>query len=326
MHAQNYTATESLHDGLQTVSLADAERQTRVSVLVSIGNNAYEMSVNGVNLFWSPLGSITEQKAKPSMLGNPFLAPWANRLDREGYSWNGRAVALQSTFANYRKDANGLPIHGLLVYSPYWQLIEAKAGAKSAWCTSRLEFWRHADLMAQFPWAHTIEMTYRLSNGELSVETVLRNHTHEAMPVSIGYHPYFRVTDAPRDEWTVTLPVTDQVVLSEKLVPTGERRPSPHQGEVKLKGVTLDDVFTGLTGQREFVLRGARQTVTVTYGPKYPVAVVFAPPGRDFVCFEPMAGITNAINLYAAGKYPELQSIPAGGEWRETFTIKASGF
>ena len=26
------------------------------------------------------------------------------------------------------------------------------------------------------------------------------------------------------------------------------------------------------------------------YGPKYPVAVVYSPNGRDFICFEPMTG------------------------------------
>ena len=37
--------------------------------------------------------------------------------------------------------------------------------------TSRLEFFRLPDYMAQFPFAHTIDMTYRLANGVLEVET-----------------------------------------------------------------------------------------------------------------------------------------------------------
>ena len=34
---------------------------------------------------------------------------------------------------------------------------------------------------------------------------------------------------------------------------------------------------------------GERQSIAVAYGPKYPVAVVYAPLDRDFICFEPMA-------------------------------------
>jgi aldose 1-epimerase len=50
------------------------------------------------------------------------------------------------------------------------------------------------------------------------------------------------------------------------------------------------------------------------------------PKGRDFLCFEPMAAITNALNLAHAGIYKQLQSIPPGGLWRESFWIRPSGF
>jgi aldose 1-epimerase len=39
-----------------------------------------------------------------------------------------------------------------------------------------------------------------------------------------------------------------------------------------------------------------------------------------------MAAVTNGFNLAHEGIYKELQSVPAGGEWRESFWIEASGF
>ena len=39
-----------------------------------------------------------------------------------------------------------------------------------------------------------------------------------------------------------------------------------------------------------------------------------------------MAGITDALNLAQKGLYKELQSIPAGGIWQESFWIRPSGF
>jgi aldose 1-epimerase len=54
--------------------------------------------------------------------------------------------------------------------------------------------------------------------------------------------------------------------------------------------------------------------------------VVYAPPGRDFICFEPMTGITNAMNLAHAGKYKDLQTVPPGGKWKESFFIVPAGF
>ena len=64
-------------------------------------------------------------------------------------------------------------------------------------------------------------------------------------------------------------------------------------------------------------------------GPNYRSVVIYAPkpvgvagraaasagmPGQaNYICFEPMAGITNAMNLAHKGLYKELQSIPPGG-------------
>src|SRR5438045_4945390 len=89
-------------------------------------------------------------------------------------------------------------------------------------------------------------MTYRLTEGVLQVETTLFNHSTEPMPVAIGYHPYFQVHDAPRDEWTVHLAARDKLTLSAELIPTGERTPVQYPEPLSLKDVKLDDVFSTL--------------------------------------------------------------------------------
>lgn len=328
--AENYTATRVLRDGIETVRLTDSQKNTEVTIVPSVGNTAVEMKVNGTNVFWFPPSSLAEYKAKPVFSGNPFLAPWANRLDHHGFYANGKHYSLDKDLKNYRADSSNQPIHGLIQYSDKWTVVEHKADDKGAFVRSRLEFWRHPDYMAQFPFAHTIEMTYRLAGGVLEVETAIENHAAEAMPVSVGYHPYFKIHDAPRDTWTVQLPAKEAVVLSAQLVPTGESKPLPYASPLKLAGVALDDVMTGLVrrddGRAEFSVQGAKQKISVLYGPKYPIAVVYAPPGRDFICFEPMTGPTNAFNLHHAGKYTQLQSIPPGGRWRESFWVVPSGF
>ena len=57
--------------------------------------------------------------------------------------------------------------------------------------------------MKQWPFAHTIDVTYRLQDGTLEVLTKVTNHATEPMPVSLGWHPYYQLTDSPREEWTV---------------------------------------------------------------------------------------------------------------------------
>ncbi|MEJ7609507.1 MAG: aldose 1-epimerase [Bryobacteraceae bacterium] len=328
--ATNYTAEKATRDGFEVIRLADAFQKTEVSIVPAIGNNAFEMKVNGKNIFVFPYATLSEFKAKPSLAGNPLLAPWANRLDHEGFYANGKHYALDMAHNNVRLDGRKKPIHGLLAYASEWKVISLRGDDKAAEVTSRLEFWRYPSYMAQFPFAHTIEMIYRLRDGILEVETVIENHAMEAMPLSIGYHPYFKLSDVPRDEWKVQVPVREQYVLSGELVPTGEMKAIGSPIEASLKGIKLDDVYGGLirgeSGRSEFSVQGKKERIAVLFGAKYPVAVVYAPEGRDFICFEPMTGPTNAFNLQQAGKYKDLQSVDPGESWRESYWIHPTGF
>lgn len=326
----NYTARKMTVDGIDAVQLGDAAHRMEVSIAPSIGNMAYEILVGGKNILWFPFHSPADFKEKPTFCGVPFLAPWANRIDGDFFWANGKKYLLNLDLGNVRRDNHQKPIHGLLNFSSAWELIAVTADDRTASATSRLEFWKHPEMMAQFPFAHTITMTYRLANGEVEVETVIENQSTENMPVAIGYHPYFRVDDASRDRWKVHLAARDHVVLNDQLIPTGEHKPVDFADPKLLKHTQLDDVFSGLIrgadGRAHFWVEGARQRISVIYGPKYTVAVVYAPPGREFICFEPMAAITNAFNLAHSGIYRELQSVAPGTQWKESFWIRPSGF
>jgi galactose mutarotase-like enzyme len=123
-----------------------------------------------------------------------------------------------------------------------------------------------------------------------------------------------------------TWPPRAHLVFNGQLIPTGERKPVETSDPHALEHGQLDDVFSDLVrdgdGRARFWVEGLRQRVTVAYGPRYPVAVVYAPQGQEFICFEPMAAVTNAFNLAQAGLYQDLQTIPPGGGWRESFWIE----
>ena len=324
--AANYSAQKLSVDGFEIVRLKDTARNVEVSIVPAIGNNAYDMKVNGKPVLWSPYQSLADFKAKPVLLGIPFLSPWANRLDQDAFYANGKKYLLNPGLANLRYDPNHQPIHGLVAFASEWEVIRTMADEQGAEVTSRLEFWKHPEWMAQFPFAHTIEMTHRLSNGVLEVRTSIHNLSVEAMPVSVAFHPYYQLTDAPRDDWRVHLAVKSHYTLSGKLIPTGEQTPVTLPDPVGLSGKQLDDVFGEVTASDEFWVQGRSQKIAIRFGPKYKVAVVYAPPGRNYICFEPMSAVTNAFNLQQAGVYKELQSIPPGDTWQESFWVHPSGF
>ncbi len=364
--AQPYDARR---DG-DIVQLEDKASQTVVSIITSVGNMAYGMTVKSHNILRFPFASIDDYKARPARVGIPLLAPWGNRLDEQAFYANGRRYAFDMQLGNI---TGAIPIHGFMSLTDQWQIIELKHDGSAAWLTSRLEAYRQPSWMRQWPFAHTIEMTYRLENGVLEVRTTVTNHAVEPMPVALGYHPWFQLTDSPREEWTISVPARTRWLLSHQKVPTGVTEPTDAflpDFRGALKDYNIDDVFTDLVrdaqGRVTATLKGRRQQIEMTQGPNFKAMIVYSPnpmntgrgsqipppdpnppaeapaqAGRgtgpvpapanplatpNFICFEPMAGITNALNLAHRGIYKELQYIPPGGKWHESFWIKPSGF
>jgi aldose 1-epimerase len=330
--AQNYSSQRTSEQGITVIHLADAARGVEVTVLPSFGNRVSEMKVHGKNILYFPVSDLSELQKSPNLNGVPFLAPWANRLNEDDFWANDKKYTFNMTLGNVR--SNPVPIHGLLMNSDLWEVGEVKADGKSAWVTSRLRFWKHPELMAQWPFAHEYEMTYRLADGTLEVKVTVTNLSTEAMPIALGYHPYYRIPDVPRDEWTASIPARKIVIADSRLVATGEFKPYDLPSPLPLKGHPLDTGFTDLErdaqGRAHFSIEARGMKVETLFGPKFPAAVIFAPPApagetRDFICFEPMTGITNAINLHHDGKYPDLQSVAPGAKWSESFWIRSSG-
>ena len=336
--AQRYTARQTG----ETVELRDAQTDTVISILPSMGNVAFEMKVKGHNVLRWPYASLEEFKGKPGLNGVPFLAPWANRLDEQAFYANGKRYAFDMELGNVR---GKIPIHGFVTFSPLWKVMEVKADSTSARATSRLEFHRNPAFIKQFPFAHTIDMTYILQDGVMQVATRIENLSTDPMPVSIGFHPYFQLTDSLRDDWTISVGAKTHWLLDTTKVPTGQTQPIesvfPDPKVIPLKDYDLDHVFGDLvrdgSGKAVMTMKGKAQQLDVVLGPNYRAMVIYAPKpaagttgaaaaSRNFICFEPMVGITNAMNLAHKGLYKDLQTVAPGGTWEESFWVRARGF
>lgn len=327
--APRFTAASGMEGGVPIIRLTDAARGVEVAIVPSLGNRAYRIAVHGKNLLFFPT-DLAAMKAspKPAFNGIPFLAPWGNRIPGGGFWANGNRYTFNPAVGNL-SISNGIAIHGLLTASPLWEVRETQADATSAHVTSRLEFWRHPELMANWPFAHEYLMTYRLTDSGLEVATTIRNLGAEPMPIVIGYHPYFQIPDVPRARCQIHIPARKHVDMDKDLVATGALTATHFTDQVSLGDQTFDDGFTDLvrdaSGRAHFSLTGAGKELEVVFGPKYRVGLVYAPPQKEFVCFEPMAAITDGINLAHDGKYSELQSVAPQQEWRETFSIHFRG-
>lgn len=201
--AQNYKVEQTTDHGVDIVRLTDAAHGVEVTVVPSIGNRATEMKVHGKNILYFASTDVGDFKERPRLSGIPFLAPWADLLNEPGFWANGKHYHFNMDLGNVR---GNLPGHGLLINSPLWHVTEVASDSHSAHVTSRLEFWKDPDLMAQWPFAHEYEMTYGLANGVLEVRITVTNLSTESMPLVVGFHPFYQVPDIPRDEWMARIP------------------------------------------------------------------------------------------------------------------------
>ena len=291
------------------VRLTDAAHGVEVSIVPSIGNRAYEMKVHGKNILYFPSADVGEFQKRPRLSRHSFPRALGRPVERAGLLGERQKVRVQHGLGNVR---GNMPIHGLLVNSPLWRVTEVAADARSAHVTSRLEFWKYPDLMAQWPFAHEYEMTYSLADGVLEVKTTITNLSTEAMPVVMGFHSFFQIPDIPRDEWVAHYPARIHVIAGEHNIPTGEMRPLDIPNPLPLKGIrstTASPTWNATpTAARISRSNRAARRWRRSLDPSTPVATIWLPAGpngqpQEFICFEPLSTIISGVNLAHEGKW-----------------------
>jgi galactose mutarotase-like enzyme len=265
-------------------------------------------------------GGLAKYADTGSSMGIPLLHPWANRLDGLEYEAEGIAVRLDPDRSPVRLDPNGLPIHGLVSASRFWEVTGAAADVDAATLSARLAFADHPELLAGFPFPHELLVEVRLAGQVLSVLTTLRPTGEIAVPIAFGYHPYLRLPGVQREAWEVTLPVRAHAELDDRGIPTGAAEgvsvpPGPLGDRV------YDDLYPRLDDEPVFSLHGAGRRLEVRFDQGYPVAQVYAPEGQEFICFEPMTAPTDA--LARGGR--ELPLAEPGSEFSARFSIAVRG-
>jgi len=222
--------------------------------------------------------------------GIPLLHPWANRIDGPRYSVAGKDVELDLNSPLVHTEDNGLPIHGLASACPYWEVV----GRDTDGLHARLDYGAHEDLLAGFPFPHTLEIEISLDPDALHHTTRLTATTDQPVPVSFGYHPYLTLPGVAREDFLVTFPVRRQMLLDDRGIPTGTDEVA-NIPPGALGDRTYDDGFSELREPIEFGLEGGGRRIGVRFDEGYPYAQVWAPPGQQFICYEPMTAPTNAL-------------------------------
>ena len=111
-------------------------------------------------------------------------------------------------------------MHGLLSAAPGWRVEHQDEATLEA----VFDFAADAALMAAFPFDHALRIDVTLDERTLRVATTVTAGT-TGVPIAFGFHPYLTLPGVPRADWLVEIPVTEQLVLDDQMLPTGDRTP-----------------------------------------------------------------------------------------------------
>ena len=261
-------------------------------------------------------GGLRVYVAERSTMGIPLLHPWANRVAKKHFRTAGREVDLSAHSTLASLDPNGLPIHGLLAAAHGWSVEQHEDTPDGSRLTAMFDFNAHEDLMSIFPFPHQLRIEAMIVDHTLTITTTVHASGDVAVPISFGYHPYFRLPGVGRSAWIVEMPVSERVMLDSYELPTGKlEKVDVSRGP--LRGRTFDDEFVAPV--EPFALEGGGRRIEVSLDRGYPYAQVYAPDDDDVIAFEPMTAPTNAL---VSGR--DLTLLEQGESYEATFSITVS--
>jgi galactose mutarotase-like enzyme len=151
-----------------------------------------------------------------------------------------------------------------------WQVREQSGHAV------RLGLVQDDETRAQYPYEYDAEYTARIVPFGLQVELLVHNRGSRPLPLSPGWHPYFRCLDGAKSEVRGDVPgLVPGLITKDREFDFG--LPAPANGRARFH-------VPGL-GQLE-----------IAFSPAMRHLQFWSPAGRDFVCLEPFWGPNNTVN------------------------------
>lgn len=279
--------------GMTTYVLLDPAVGARAEVIPERGALATRFRIGDDELLYLDEASVAD-RSRNVRGGIPVLFPIAGRLPGDGYTLEGRRYELkQHGFARNRA----------------WEVLGAYADDASARLECRLT--ADPETRAAFPFDFEARLSFTLFGGRLLLELAVANPGATALPLHLGFHPYFRVPDAEKGRARVETLATR--AFDNRLGRTGALPPLDFTAE-ELDLHLLDHPVPATT-----LTRGAAPPIHLAFSEAFRCLVLWTQRGKDFICLEPWTAPAGAL---ASGE--GLLSVEPGAVAAFAFEIHSS--
>ena len=221
-----------------------------------------------------------------------LLAPFPNRLRDGKFSFGGEQFSFP-----INNEATQTAIHGLIRQFPFTaDDIVTEEDYCQVTCSTSYDGDKD-----YFPFSFKATVIYTLHNEQgLSFVFSVSNTGDRAVPVGLGWHPYFKISEKV-DDCRLKLPDLSMVEIDAQMIPTGQTAPfTAFSASEKIEDFVFDNCFKiNADFDSEFAevhLTSKRGTLTYFQPVRYPFLQIFTPPQRDCIAFEPMSCNVDAFN------------------------------
>jgi galactose mutarotase-like enzyme len=289
--AVRYAVLET-RDLVETHRLLDQQADAEVVVAPSRGGMVTDFRIGGDQILFLDRATLRDHSQNVRG-GVPILFPVAGRLTDDAFSLEGERIAM--------------PQHGFARRMAWHVTATDTADGASLWMTLD----SNDATLALWPFRFRATFQYRLREGALTILQRFENRSDRPMPIHPGLHPYFLLESGLK-------PLARVATNGTRARDTRTGVTGPLTGPIDLAACEVD---LQILDQRQGITvfhRPGRPSLTLTFDAAQPVVTVWTLPGRDFVCIEPWARPSDAINRADA------ILVAPGDAYEATFGIEQS--
>lgn len=265
--------------------LLDCEANTKCTITPEKGGMCTSFTIDGEEMIY-----INEENYYSDLRTRcaiPILFPTLGVCENEQIHIDGKSYPMG--------------IHGI-AHGQTWEVIEESCDT-CAQLTIRLS--SNETTLKSYPYHFTFDICYRLKDKTLEIGIQIHNHEAKEMPFTIGFHPYFKVSNT--NNLTFSIPAKTVQDKQGDFVPCTQIM-FPYAPETK---VTLGKISSPC----KFIDQMSGHSVTIQFEKDIQYIVLWSLCEQNFICMEPWSELPNALNE-GKGQIIEPQS-----EYKSTISI-----
>jgi galactose mutarotase-like enzyme len=275
-----FTITQNQNQYL-TYCLKDEEADAYLEVVPARGGIITRWQICGEDILYLD----RERFKEPNLSvrgGVPILFPICGNLPDNTYQHQGRNYTLKQ--------------HGFARDLP-WQV--SKQSTETA-ASLTLELNSNPATRQVYPFDFQLIFTYQLQGNSLKIHQKVINLSPEKMPFSIGFHPYFQVTDKTRLSFDIP---------SSQYLDQRSKTLHSYSGHFDFNLEEIDAAFPQITRhQSSFSDSYHQRQIILGYDDLYTTIVFWTLKDKNYICLEPWSAPRNALNTGEHLTYLEPQS------------------